>query len=478
MNKFTKIIATIGPATDSKEKIEKLFNSGMNIARLNFSHGNYDYFEKIINIIREVSTEIAILLDTKGPEIRTGTLENDHMILEDNKEIYLTNNKDMQDKNTIYIDYKYLTQLKQGNKLFIDDGLIELDVISIDKNKILTKVQSGGVLGNKKTVSIKGHDVKITFMSQKDKNDILFGIKHNLDFLAASFVRTSRNLDEIRKFLKENNSDMRLISKIEHWKSIDNIQEIIKKSDGVMIARGDLGVEIKIEKVPKIQADIIRYCNNMAKPVIVATHMLESMIEKPVPTRAEVTDIAQAILQGTDALMLSGETAYGKYPIKSIQVMANVAIEYEKQVISSIVNRTFRKDDNISIFMTRAAFLASEALNLKAIITPTESGFTPQNVSSFKPKCPIFAITRDPSVFRHLQLSWGVYPILDKNIFSNLDDMKKDLAKKVYDKGNIDKEDLIAITAGHKIAKTGSTNILEIYKLKDLLELDKAEKYD
>lgn len=470
----TKIIATIGPASDSVQKIQEMYNAGMRIARLNFSHGNYEYFKKVISNIRKVNDEIAIMLDTKGPEIRSGNVENGEIEFNDNDKLILTKKEIIGNKTKLTINYTHLEELKKGDRVLIDDGLIECEVISNLNKEITVKVLNGGKLGSKKTVSLRGHNAKIAFLSKKDKEDIQFAIDNNLDFIAASFVRTAKDVKDIRNLLDKQNSIIRVISKIEHWEALKNIDEIIEVSQGIMVARGDLAVEIPMEKVPKIQTQIIKHCNEMGKPVIVATQMLESMKSNPRPTRAEISDVARAILEGADAIMLSGETASGKYPIQAIKVMASIAKEYDNSVQNVILdNKHSEKEllkNSISMFVTKAAYLASQSLNTSAILTPTESGFTARKVSRFKPKCPIYAPTHSKTVMRQLQLSWSVYPIFIDKYFKDLDEMIKVNVTYLYNKKLIKKSDKIVITAGHKLAESGHTNMIEIYRVDSIID--------
>lgn len=477
MNISTKIIATIGPSCDNSKTIRLMYDNGMRIARLNFSHGNYEYFDKIIKNIRKVSDEIAILLDTKGPEIRSGKVENNLIEFCDKDKVILTNKEILGNKKILTINYKQLNKLKKGDKVLIDDGLIELEVISTDKNEVKTKVLNGGKLGSSKTVSLRGHNVEMDFLSKKDKSDIEYGIKNNFDFIAASFVRKTEDVVKLRNYLDRKKSNIRLISKIEHWEALENVEGIIHNSQGIMVARGDLGVEIDLQKVPKIQHDLIKRCNELGKPVIVATQMLESMKDNPRPTRAEISDVSHAILDGADAIMLSGETAGGKYPVKAVKMMSDIAKEYEKEVKTKIFDNLHSieevRKNLISMYVTKAAHYAAKEVNARAIITPTESGFTARKVSRFKPKVPIYAMTRDMRVLRQLQLSWGVFPFkaLDKKL--KKDDMIYRIIKYSYDKKLVKQNDKVVITSGHIFAKSGHTNTLEIFKVKHVLDKGK-----
>lgn len=480
--KSTKIVATLGPASDSKEVIEKLYKAGMNVARLNFSHGAYEYFTELIKNIREVSDEIAILLDTKGPEIRTGDIKDGSVRLEDNQDLIFTSEEIVGDSKKVFVRYPKLSNLDVGNFLLIDDGLIETEVIEkLDGGEIKVRVLNGGVLGSKKTVTIRGHSVDIPFLSEKDKQDILYGIEQGVDFVAASFVRKEEEVIELRELLDKNGGeDIKIISKIEHGEAVDNFDKILYRSQGIMVARGDLGVEIPLEKVPGIQAEIIRKCNELGRPVIVATQMLESMKDNPRPTRAEVGDVATAILQGTDAVMLSGETASGKYPVKSVKAMAAIAKEYDCMVKTEILDNMHTNEylmkNEISMFVTKAAFLASQTIKTRAILAPTESGYTARKVSRFKPKCPIFAISPHKFVIRQLAISWGVVPMYEEKEYCDLDEMINDLVIKCMDKDLLDEDDNVVITGGHKMSRKGLTNILEIFKVKCIADRIKGIK--
>lgn len=474
MKKQTKIIATIGPSSDSKEVIQQLFESGMNVARLNFSHGNYEYFTKIIERIREVSLEIAIMLDTKGPEIRTTSCLNSSAIeLKTGQEIDIIASDEHSCPSQLSINYHVLEKINTGTHLFLDDGLIEAEVIESKSDKLRVRVLNDGLLGSNKSVTIQGHNLEIPFLSDSDKADILFGIEQKLDFVAASYVRCLDDVQELKDFLRDNNSNMQIISKIEHWNTFRDIDKIIKLSDAVMVARGDLGVEVSIEKVPLLQRSIILSCNKLGRPVIVATQMLESMTKNPRPTRAEVSDVAHAILQGADAIMLSGETASGKYPVESVRMMMKIAKAYDKNVKNVFSSDLDSKDglntNEVSLFVTKAAYMASRSLNTGAILTLTESGYTAKKVSRFKPRCPILAITRDMTVLRQLQLSWGVVPIYEPREYSDLNQYIDDLVFVGYKKGFLKHKDKVVITAGHKLHREGTTNILKVYYVEDVL---------
>jgi len=461
--KFTKIVATLGPATDSVPMIRKLRDAGMDVARLNFSHGNHEYHKKVIHNIKKVDRNIAILLDTAGPEVRTGDVAEGGLDIKTGQKLMITNMPCVSEGKKLTIDYPKLMHLKKGARILIDDGLIEAEVIKQTKNGLSTIVRNGGRLQANKSVSLPGHKIELPFLSEKDKKDIKFG-KDYADFIAASFVRNAKDVEEMRNFAK---SDAMIISKIEHWEAVDHIEEIIEASDGIMIARGDLGVEISLEKVPKIQKDTIRRCNELGKPVIVATQMLESMKNNPRPTRAEVSDVAHAIMQGTDAIMLSAETTIGEYPEEAVQMMTRIAKEYDKQVDVKIKHK---QGNSVAVFVTEAAFLAAKKLGISAILIPTQSGFTARNVSRFKPHIPIMAMAPNSRIFRQLRLSWGVVPVCIADVHVRFDTMIRQLVEECLKLRLVKISDKIVITGGYKLGEIGGTNVLEINKVKDILK--------
>ena len=468
--KSTKIVATLGPASDSEDIIRKLHDSGMDVVRLNFSHGDHAYFKKVIRTVRKVNPDMAIMLDTKGPEIRTGECK-EGITLDEGDRIRITNKGKECNKDRIVIRYAKLMNLKKGDMILLDDGTIELRVID-KKDGLLVEVIDGGTLYSRKTVSIRGHNIEIPFLSEKDKEDIMFGMHNDISFIAASFVRNVDDVRQLRRFIDKHDPKVKIISKIEHWEAVNNYKEIVDASDAVMVARGDLGVEVSLEKVPKIQTEIIHECNQKGKPVIVATQMLESMKDNPNPTRAEVGDVARAILEGTDAIMLSSETTIGKYPVRAVKTFAKIAKEYDSQVKHNVVEELDHKVDrnSIALFITRVIYMASKKLEVDAILTPTESGASARNVSRFKPSCPIFAITPDIMVMRQLQLSWGVKPMIETRRFKRTDFMVNDLVKKCHNAGYLKKGDMIAIAAGTRVSRSGHTNQVEVHYVDEILK--------
>ncbi|MCP3684865.1 MAG: pyruvate kinase [bacterium] len=474
MTKFTKIIATIGPSSDSVATIKKMHKEGMNIARLNFSHGNHGYFKKVIKNIRKVSPEIAIMVDTKGPEIRTGGIKGNSVKLVKGQLLELTSKKVIGDNKRISVSYPAIYKVDRGTTIFLDDGLIELKVIKKRKSGLVVRIANSGIITPSRKVTIRGHHVEVPFFSKKDKQDILFSIKNNVDFIAASFVRNSKDVIKLKELLKKHKSSIRIISKIENPSAVKNIREIIDESDGVMVARGDLGVEMPLEKIPRLQFDIIRICNHFGQPVVVATQMLESMKDNAQPTRAEVNDVAQAIIQGTDAVMLSGETTVGKYPVGSVRIMATIAKEYDP-LVKHNMDKSLKIPKEmekmvISSFITRVAAFAQKILDVDAIIAPTVSGFTARKVSRYKPQCPILAFTNNIKVVRQLQISWGVFPTLEKKQFKSLYEMVHHLVRVCYQKKLINKKDRVVLTSGHHLAGISYTNLFEILSVKRILE--------
>ncbi|MEQ2526993.1 pyruvate kinase [Bacillaceae bacterium CLA-AA-H227] len=474
----TKIVCTIGPASESVEKLTQLMEAGMNVARLNFSHGDFEEHGNRIKNIREASQElnknVAILLDTKGPEIRTNNMVNGAIELEAGKNITISMTEVEGTEDKFSITYEGLIDdVEAGSKILLDDGLIGLEVIEIDRSakEIHTKILNSGTLKNKKGVNVPGVSVKLPGITEKDAKDILFGIDQGVDFIAASFVRRASDVMEIRKLLEENNgTHINIIPKIENQEGVDNIDEILEVSDGLMVARGDLGVEIPAEEVPLVQKNLIKKCNDLGKPVITATQMLDSMQRNPRPTRAEASDVANAIFDGTDAIMLSGETAAGMYPVEAVQTMHNIASRAEtaldhKRLLSK---RTKESDTNITDAIGQSVAHTALNLSVSAIITPTESGHTARMISKYRPKAPIVAVTSHPSVYRRLALVWGVYPQLGVQA-DTTDDMLDTAVQASLNCQIVKHGDLVVITAGVPVGESGTTNLMKIHLVGDVL---------
>ena len=471
-----KIIATIGPSCDDFETLKKMYDSGMNIARLNFSHGSYSYFEKVIKIIRKVSLNIGILLDTKGPEIRTFEIEK-NLILESGDKVFISNKileeEIILNNKFIGIDYLDVLKLTSKNDLYIDDGLIHIKIVKNEKDYLVGIVQNNSFLGSKKSVTIRNHKTNFKFLSKKDIDDINFGIKNQVDFLALSFVRSVKDINLVKKILQEKKSEISIISKIENQLAIDNIESIIKNSYGIMVARGDLGVELPLHLVPKYQKKIIDICKREFKPVIVATQMLESMKDNPLPTRAEVSDVANAILDGTDCIMLSGETAIGKYPIRAIKTMAKISKEYElifncKIKENKTLTDTFLKiKDKVQLSIINLSYISSHELPIKFFLVLSETGKTPKLLSKFKPHIPIVVFTTNYSVVRKLELSYAVFPIYISTFSKSYEVLFKKISKEIKERVDIKDTDLITSIYGSILGEVGHINKLEINEFKD-----------
>ncbi|MFC3418366.1 pyruvate kinase [Salinicoccus hispanicus] len=474
----TKIVCTIGPASEAPEMLSQLIDAGMNIARLNFSHGDHDEHRARIRNIREAADKagrtVAIMLDTKGPEIRTHTMENGGIELSKGQTVSVSMDEVVGTTEKFSVTYPGLIDdVETGGVILLDDGLIELEIEEIDheNGEILCKVLNNGLLKNKKGVNVPGVSVKLPGITEKDKQDIIFGIGEGVDFIAASFIRTNSDVLEIRELLEEKSAaQINIIPKIENQEGIDNITEILEVSDGLMVARGDMGVEIPPESVPMVQKDLIRKCNLLGKPVITATQMLDSMQNNPRCTRAEASDVANAIYDGTDAIMLSGETAAGDYPLESVQTMASIAVSAEaaqdyKKLLSE---RT--KSLQTTLVTAIGVSVAHTALNLncKAIVAATESGHTARMISKYRPHADIVAVTPHSHVARQLQLVWGVHPVIKKGK-RDTDNLLNVSVSAAIEKGFATQGDLLIITAGVPTGEAGTTNLMKLHIVGDKL---------
>ncbi|MGO1368621.1 pyruvate kinase [Senegalia sp. (in: firmicutes)] len=475
--KRTKIVCTLGPATDDEEILTSLIKNGLNVARQNFSHGDHSEHKNRMNLTKKVREKlnlpIAIMLDTKGPEIRTRNFKNDSVILKEDQEYMITTKDMLGDENIGAITYEDLPQdINVGDKILIDDGLIELQVLEVVNNTdIKCKVLNGGEVKNKKGVNVPGVKINLPAITEKDKSDIEFGIRNGIDFIAASFVRKASDVLAIREILEDHDAgDIEIISKIENQEGVDNIDRIIEVSDGIMVARGDLGVEIPAEEVPLVQKMMIRKCNLAGKPVITATQMLDSMMRNPRPTRAEVTDVANAILDGTDAIMLSGETAAGKYPIEAVETMKNIAIKTEGSIDykGRVQSNTILPEISITNAISHATCTTAEDLGAQAIITATASGYTARAVSKFRPNAPIIAVTTSERVRRKLNLVWGIHSLI-ANESLNTDDIIDESVTTALENKYIENGDLVVITAGVPVGKSGSTNLLKVHTVGEIV---------
>lgn len=474
----TKIVATIGPASDDLETLEQLLQAGLDVARLNFSHGTYEeHGRRIANLrlaMERTGKQIALLLDTKGPEIRTGPLKEESIYLKEGEQLILTTLPVEGDQHKLSVSYAGLPQdVYPGAKILIDDGLIEAEVIDVDGTEIITKILNGGELRSSKGVNVPGVSIRLPGLTEKDAADIRFGLNQGVDFIAASFVRKASDVLEIRQVIEsegEASNQVQIIAKIENQEGLDNLDAILEVADGIMVARGDLGVEVPAEDVPVIQKEIIAKCNQKGKVVITATQMLDSMQRNPRPTRAEVADVANAILDGTDAVMLSGETAIGKYPVEAVRTMARIAKRTEEAIHYTqwLEERSAGKQNTIADSISQAVSRAALDLNASAILTPTESGYTARLISKYRPKAPIVAVTPHEQVARQLSLSWGVYPVVAPAAQST-DEMLEVTVSQSLKAGYIHYGDLVVITAGVPVREPGTTNMLKIHVVGDVI---------
>jgi pyruvate kinase len=473
MLKRTKIIATIGPAASSPTTIAKLIHAGMDAARLNFSHGDWNDHTKRIRLIRQgaekTGKQIAIIQDLQGPKLRVGMMKDDGVMIKRGGAVSLTTRKMLGTGQTIPVTYPRLTKdLKTGDTVLLDDGRLELKVIKKSAGDLRCKVIRGGVLRSHKGVNLPGANLFLPSLSLKDKSDLRFGIAQGVDYIALSFVRTANDISATRLFVKAHGADIPIIAKIEKAEAIQNLEEIIDAADGIMVARGDLGVEMSPEQVPLLQKKIIEACNRAEKPVITATQMLESMIENPQPTRAEASDVANAILDGTDCLMLSGETAVGKYPVQALEVMARIAVQAET-TLSPLPPDTHISGPDESV--AHAACRAAEEQHALAIVTFTQSGSTALLVSKHRPRMRIIAPTPFEHVARKMSLYWGVTPIILKTKRTT-DNMIASVERAMHFGRLVRRHDLIVITAGVPIGVAGSTNMMKIHRVGEVKSLE------
>ena len=474
----TKIVCTIGPASESEEVLEKVIMAGMNVARLNFSHGDHKEHQARIDTIRKVAKRldktVGILLDTKGPEIRTHSMENGEVELVRGQKIEVSMTEVLGNSERFSVSYEGLIDdVDPGDFILLDDGLVELEIDELNKDTgiITTTVKNNGLLKNKKGVNVPGVSVKLPGLTEKDKEDVKFGIEQGVDFIAASFVRRAKDVLEIREMLESHDGEhIKIIPKIENQEGIDNIDEILKISDGLMVARGDLGVEIAPETVPMMQKELIRKCNLLGKPVITATQMLDSMQTNPRCTRAEASDVANAIYDGSDAVMLSGETAAGAYPVEAVQTMAKIAVSAEEAQDYKKLLSDRTKSTQTNMVTAIGVSVAHTALNLKckAIVAATESGHTANMIAKYRPHANIVAVTPYEHVARQLNLVWGVNPIV-KEAERDTDELLNTSVMATLEKGYANEGDLIIITAGVPAGRAGTTNLMKLHVVGDTL---------
>ena len=465
----TKIVCTLGPATDDENVLRQLMLEGMSVARMNFSHGSHEEQKKRLDMVKKLRKElglpVAALLDTKGPEIRIGDIEGGKVELKKGQTFVLTTEDIVGNAEIVSITYKQLYKdVKPGDSILIDDGLIGMEVQKIDGEEIVCQVKNGGFISNHKGVNVPGVELKMPFVSQKDYEDIVFAAEQDYDFIAASFTRTADDILEIRKILEEKGGQyIHIIAKIENMQGVENCEEILRVADGIMIARGDMGVEIPPEEVPVIQKKLIRMALKASKPVITATQMLDSMIKNPRPTRAETSDVANAIYQGTGAIMLSGETAAGAYPIEAVRTMARIAERTEKDIDYSreFKPRRLAERPDVTNAISHATCTTAMDLNAAAIVAVTKSGRTVGRIAKYRPSCPIIGCATHSRVCRQLSLMWGVIPV-EMQEEETADDLFDHAVKLSEDKKLISRGDLVVITAGVPLGLSGTTNMLKV----------------
>lgn len=460
----TKIVCTIGPASESKEKVRDLLAAGMDVARLNFSHGTHEEHGRRIAVLKEEAAKsgkhLGILLDTKGPEVRTGMVPEEGITLEIGREFCLDTMLNMGTLKGVSISYADLwKRVSPGTHILIDDGQLDLEVTVVENKIIQTIVRNGGILKSHKGVNVPGAPIDLPAVTEKDIADIRFGISQGIDFIAASFTRKAADVLAVRRVVEEMGANVHIIAKIESQEGITNLDAILEVADGLMVARGDLGVEIPVEEVPIKQKEMIRKCNLLGKPVIVATQMLDSMIRQPRPTRAEASDVANAILDGTDAIMLSGETAAGQFPIEAVRIMDKIAQRTEKTYLANQATRHAQL--NVAEAICFASYTIAKDLEAAVILTPTHSGLTSRMISKYRPIALIIAATPFASTARKLSLQWGVQPILVPES-SGTDEMLSVAVNTSLTQSLIHAGDAVVITAGVPIGKVGSTNMIKV----------------
>ncbi|MDI3526717.1 MAG: pyruvate kinase [Tenuifilum sp.] len=468
MLKRTKIVATISDRRCDVEFLRSLYNAGMNVARLNTAHMNPDSAKKLIDNIRQVSESIAILVDTKGPEIRTSS-NGEEVKVENGSQVKIIGDPNGNSGNdTIYVSYQNIaSEVPEGSKILIDDGEIELEVIGKTPDALLCQATNCGVIKQRKSVNIPGVHINLPSLTEKDKAFVQFAIENKVDFIAHSFVRNKHDVLEIKDILNKHNSPIKIIAKIENQQGVDNIEEILDHAYGIMVARGDLGIEIPAEKLPNIQRRLVRKCIESKKPVIIATQMLHSMIEHPRPTRAEISDIANAIYERTDAIMLSGETAYGEYPVEAVEVMTSVAREVEAARDVDVTLNLVRVKNEVTATLAKAAVRACSSLPIKAIIVDTLTGRTGRYLSAFRGKIPIYAICYKEHVMRELALSYGVEAVYMEPRTSR-DHFLTDAISTMLERRKIASEDMVLVIGG-SFGPSNGASFMEISKVKNLI---------
>nr|WP_320148119.1 pyruvate kinase [uncultured Anaeromusa sp.] len=475
MFKKTKIVCTMGPSTDQPGIVEKMLEAGMNVARFNFSHGSHKEHQGRMARVREaaanVNKNVAILLDTKGPEMRLGLFKDGKVELVTGQKFVLTAEVIDGTVERATVNHPGLPEdVKAGDTILLSDGLVSLVVEAVEGTEIITTVQNNGVIGNRKRVAAPGVAVNLPPLSDQDVADIRFGLTQGIDFIAASFIQRAADILAIRKILEDAGAEVDIIAKIENVEGVRNMDEILQVADGIMVARGDLGVEIPAEDVPLIQKELITKCNIIGKPVITATQMLESMVNNPRPTRAEASDVANAIFDGTDAIMLSGETASGDYPVEAVETMARIAVRTEKSLpyAEIYISRGALANQVTTEAISHATVQIAQELSAAAIVTSSEKGYTARMVSKYRPKAAIVAVSQHPATIRRMQLYWGVVPV-PGNASCGTDEMVENAVEGALESGAVNPGDLIVITAGVPLGMSGTTNMIRVHVVGDVL---------
>jgi pyruvate kinase len=463
----TKIVCTIGPASASDKVLEGLIRAGMSVARLNFSHGDYAFHRGVIRKIRrlerKLDTPVAILQDLPGPKIRIGAVAENRVRLQTRRPFVLTARKILGTELAVSVSFPGLTRtVKKGDPILLGDGEIELEAVQVGKREVKCRIVVGGILGSHKGIHFPRSSLNMRALTARDKQDLAFGIEQKVDMIALSFVRTSEDILYARREIKKRGSSVPIIAKIEKHEALDHLDGILENVDGIMVARGDLGLEIAQERIPTVQKMMIRKANHLGKPVITATQMLRSMVWNPRPTRAEVADIANAILDGTDALMLSEETAAGDYPLEAVKIMALVAEETERILEPRQLFAGLKR--TVPEAISRSAISLARDLQVKAFLIPTTSGSTARLIARYRPQQPIIAVSPDPQTVKMLCLVWGVYPVPIRG-FRSTDEMVRVLQKKALESGIVKPKDLVAITAGLPLHTTGTTNMITVKRI-------------
>ena len=466
--KNTKIVSTIGPATDSKEKLSEIIDAGVDVVRQNFSHVDHEQHGKIYDRIRETSEKTAVMIDTKGPEIRLGEVE-EGTVLETGHNVELTTEEVEGDEEILSVNYsEFIYHIEAGDEVRIDDGKIELEVEKVDDIAECTVVY-GGEVSSRKAVNVPGKDIGLSAPTEKDVEDIEFAAEKGYDFVSLSFVKQASDVEEVREILEEHDSEMHIISKIEHKKAVENFDEILEASDAIMVARGDLGVELPAAELPMMQKEMIEKCNKAGKPVITATQMLESMTENPTATRAEISDVANAVLDGSDAVMLSGETAIGEYPVKTVKFMSQVVEEAEASMEGNTHHTVKQPPETTREIICKNVWQAARDSEAEYIVAHTSSGSTARNISKYRPENPIIAFTDSEIVERQLQLAWGVKAYYEE-FPADVEGMLEASARRMESLDLASGDDKLVLSAGIPTSVTGTTNMMQIRTVESILD--------